>query len=52
MSPRQTLVQLELDVGLLEIAAKRCGMTLADVGWMIGDHPVADALRGRWRLAA
>ncbi|MEV6868007.1 HAD family hydrolase [Streptosporangium subroseum] len=30
------------DIGLFEIAAKRCGMTLADGGWMVGDHPVAD----------
>lgn len=30
------------DVGLFEIAAKRCGMSLTDGGWMVGDHPVAD----------
>ncbi|MEU4541196.1 HAD family hydrolase [Streptosporangium sp. NPDC023825] len=35
------------DVGLFEIAAKRCGMTLADGGWMIGDHLVADIGGGR-----
>ncbi|MET8047789.1 HAD family hydrolase [Streptosporangium sp. NPDC005286] len=30
------------DVGLFEIAAKRCGMSLIGGGWMVGDHPVAD----------
>ncbi|MER6177811.1 HAD family hydrolase [Streptosporangium sp. NPDC001681] len=30
------------DVGLFEIAAKRCGMALADGGWMVGDHLIAD----------
>ncbi|MGJ6970174.1 HAD family hydrolase [Streptosporangium sp. G11] len=35
------------DVGLFEIAAKRCGMSLADGGWMVGDHPVADIGGGR-----
>ncbi|GGP91982.1 HAD family hydrolase [Streptosporangium pseudovulgare] len=30
------------DVGLFEIAARRCGVSLADGGWMVGDHPVAD----------
>ncbi|MER5318042.1 HAD family hydrolase [Streptosporangium roseum] len=35
------------DVGLFEIAAKRCGMILADGGWMVGDHPVADIGGGR-----
>ncbi|MGV9532636.1 HAD family hydrolase [Streptosporangium sandarakinum] len=30
------------DTGLFEIAARRCGMSLADGGWMVGDHPVAD----------
>ncbi|MGW0067213.1 HAD family hydrolase [Streptosporangium sandarakinum] len=35
------------DVGLFEIAARRCGMTLADGGWMVGDHPVADISGGR-----
>ena len=30
------------DTGLFEIAAKRCGVTLAGGGWMVGDHPVAD----------
>ncbi|MFD0883050.1 HAD family hydrolase [Streptosporangium algeriense] len=30
------------DVGLFEIAANRCGTSLADGGWMVGDHPVAD----------
>ncbi|WP_030507914.1 HAD family hydrolase [Microbispora rosea] len=29
-------------VGLFEIAARRCGMSLAAGGWMIGDHPVKD----------
>ncbi|MBG0826794.1 HAD family hydrolase [Planomonospora sp. ID67723] len=35
------------DAGLFEIAAKRCGMSLADGGWMIGDHLVADIGGGR-----
>ncbi|MEV4182571.1 HAD hydrolase-like protein [Streptosporangium canum] len=35
------------DVGLLEIAAKRCGMSLAGGGWMVGDHLVADIGGGR-----
>ncbi|MFI6800976.1 HAD family hydrolase [Streptosporangium canum] len=35
------------DIGLFEIAAKRCGMNLADGGWMVGDHPVADIGGGR-----
>jgi HAD superfamily hydrolase (TIGR01549 family) len=35
------------DAGLFEIAARRCGMTLADGGWMVGDHPVADISGGR-----
>ncbi|MEV7012236.1 HAD family hydrolase [Streptosporangium sp. NPDC051022] len=35
------------DVGLFEIAAKRCGMSLADGGWMVGDYPVADIGGGR-----
>ncbi|WP_406311870.1 HAD family hydrolase [Streptosporangium sp. NBC_01639] len=30
------------DVGLFEIAAKRCGTDLTGGGWMVGDHPVAD----------
>ncbi|MER5427213.1 HAD family hydrolase [Streptosporangium roseum] len=30
------------DVGLFEIAAKRCGMSLIGGGWMVGDHPVSD----------
>lgn len=30
------------DTGLFEIAARRCGTTLAGGGWMIGDHLVAD----------
>lgn len=34
------------DIGLFEIATKRCGMTLADGGWMVGDHPVADIAGG------
>ncbi|MEV4382548.1 HAD family hydrolase [Streptosporangium sp. NPDC049644] len=28
--------------GLFEIAARRCGVSLLDGGWMVGDHPVAD----------
>ncbi|MFI6509638.1 HAD family hydrolase [Streptosporangium sp. NPDC050855] len=35
------------DVGLFEIAAKRCGMALADGGWMVGDHLIADIGGGR-----
>ncbi|MFC4057637.1 HAD family hydrolase [Planomonospora corallina] len=35
------------DVGLFEIAARRCGMSLADGGWMVGDHPVKDIGGGR-----
>ncbi|MGW3367287.1 HAD family hydrolase [Streptosporangium canum] len=30
------------DIGLFEVAAWRCGMSLEDGGWMIGDPPVAD----------
>ncbi|GAA3407699.1 HAD family hydrolase [Streptosporangium vulgare] len=30
------------DACLFEIAAKRCGMVLADGGWMVGDHLVSD----------
>ncbi|MFJ2034304.1 HAD family hydrolase [Streptosporangium sp. NPDC087985] len=30
------------DVGLFEVAAQRCGMTLEGGGWMVGDHPLAD----------
>ncbi|AWS42557.1 HAD family hydrolase [Streptosporangium sp. 'caverna'] len=30
------------DTGLFEIAAKRCGVDLADGGWMVGDHLIAD----------
>ncbi|GAA3133123.1 HAD family hydrolase [Streptosporangium carneum] len=30
------------DTGLFEIAARRCGVSLAAGGWMVGDHPVAD----------
>ncbi|GAA3440768.1 HAD hydrolase-like protein [Planomonospora venezuelensis] len=35
------------DVGLFEIAARRCGTTLGAEGWMVGDHPVADISGGR-----
>ncbi|GAA4219455.1 hypothetical protein GCM10023075_03540 [Streptosporangium album] len=35
------------DAGLFEIAARRCGMSLAGGGWMIGDHPVKDIGGGR-----
>lgn len=35
------------DVGLFEIAARRCGMALAGGGWMVGDHLVADIGGGR-----
>ncbi|MDP9864914.1 MULTISPECIES: HAD family hydrolase [Streptosporangium] len=30
------------DVGLFEIAARRCGADIAGGGWMVGDHPIAD----------
>jgi len=30
------------DIDLFEVAAKRCGAVLADGGWMVGDHLVAD----------
>ncbi|MEV7806919.1 HAD hydrolase-like protein [Microbispora sp. NPDC088329] len=29
------------------IAAERCGATLAEGGWMIGDNPTADIAGGR-----
>ncbi|WP_449063637.1 HAD family hydrolase [Planomonospora algeriensis] len=35
------------DVGLFEIAARRCGTSLAGGGWMVGDHLVADIGGGR-----
>jgi putative hydrolase of the HAD superfamily len=35
------------DVALFEIAAKRCGMTLAEGGWVIGDNLTADITGGR-----
>ena len=35
------------DVGLFEIVAERCGTTLADGGWMIGDNLTADIAGGR-----
>ncbi|MGW5263162.1 HAD family hydrolase [Microbispora sp. NPDC004025] len=35
------------DAGLFEIAARRCGMSLAGEGWMVGDHPVKDIGGGR-----
>lgn len=35
------------DVGLFEIAAKRCGVNLAEGGWMVGVHLVADISGGR-----
>ncbi|GIH73239.1 HAD family hydrolase [Sphaerimonospora thailandensis] len=35
------------EAGLLEIAAKRCGVTLAEGGWMIGDNLTADIAGGR-----
>ncbi|WP_424536669.1 HAD family hydrolase [Sphaerisporangium viridialbum] len=34
-------------MGLFEVAARRCGMTLAGGGWMVGDHPVADIAGGQ-----
>ncbi|WP_433258693.1 HAD family hydrolase [Streptosporangium sp. CA-135522] len=35
------------DVGLFEIAARRCGMALTGRGWMVGDHLVKDIGGGR-----
>ncbi|WP_405142630.1 HAD family hydrolase [Sphaerisporangium sp. NBC_01403] len=35
------------DVALFEIAAKRCGMTLAGGGWAIGDNLTTDIAGGR-----
>ncbi|MGV9596782.1 HAD family hydrolase [Streptosporangium sandarakinum] len=35
------------EVGLFEIAAQRCGMALADGGWIVGDHLVADIAGGQ-----
>ncbi|MET8048766.1 HAD-IA family hydrolase [Streptosporangium sp. NPDC005286] len=35
------------DIGLFEVAAKRCGAVLADGGWMVGDNPVTDIGGGR-----
>ncbi|GAA3810061.1 hypothetical protein GCM10022226_33070 [Sphaerisporangium flaviroseum] len=34
------------EVALFEIAAKRCGMTLAEGGWVIGDNLAADIAGG------
>jgi HAD superfamily hydrolase (TIGR01549 family) len=33
--------------GLFEIAAQRCGMTVADGGWMVGDNLTADIIGGQ-----
>ncbi|WP_101789161.1 HAD family hydrolase [Nonomuraea indica] len=30
------------EVGIFEIAAERCGTSLAQGGWMVGDNPIAD----------
>ncbi|GII58998.1 hypothetical protein Pth03_73870 [Planotetraspora thailandica] len=35
------------DPGLFEIAAQRCGVTLAGGGWVIGDNLIADIAGGR-----
>ncbi|MER6176733.1 HAD family hydrolase [Streptosporangium sp. NPDC001681] len=35
------------DIGLFKVAAKRCGVILAEGGWMVGDHLVADIGGGR-----
>ncbi|GAA4092248.1 HAD family hydrolase [Nonomuraea soli] len=35
------------EVGLFEIAAKRCGLSLAGGGWMVGDNLTADIEGGR-----
>ncbi|UKL07449.1 HAD family hydrolase [Streptomyces sp. NBU3104] len=34
------------DVRLFELAAVRCGVSLADGGWMIGDNPTGDIAGG------
>ncbi|GAA0968903.1 hypothetical protein GCM10009555_015080 [Acrocarpospora macrocephala] len=34
------------DVRLFAIAASRCGATIADGGWMIGDNPASDIIGG------
>ncbi|MEV4063691.1 HAD family hydrolase [Nonomuraea dietziae] len=35
------------DTGRFEIAAKRCSADLADRGWMVGDHLIADISGGQ-----
>lgn len=35
------------DIGLFEVAAQRCGMTLEGGGWMVGDNLVADISGGQ-----
>ncbi|MGV9325545.1 HAD family hydrolase [Streptosporangium sandarakinum] len=35
------------EVGLFEIAARRCGMALSGGGWMVGDHLIADIAGGQ-----
>ena len=35
------------DIDLFKVAAQRCGVVLADGGWMVGDHLVADIGGGR-----
>ncbi|RCG31149.1 HAD family hydrolase [Sphaerisporangium album] len=35
------------EAGLFEIAAKRCGVTLVEGGWVIGDNLTADIAGGR-----
>jgi putative hydrolase of the HAD superfamily len=35
------------NVALFEIAARRCGVSMAEGGWMVGDHLVKDIAGGR-----
>lgn len=35
------------DLRLFELAASRCGVSLADGGWMVGDNPAGDIGGGR-----
>ncbi|GHI28009.1 hypothetical protein Shyd_93800 [Streptomyces hydrogenans] len=35
------------DLRLFELAATRCGVSLADGGWMVGDNPAGDIGGGR-----
>ncbi|WP_184611045.1 HAD hydrolase-like protein [Sphaerisporangium krabiense] len=35
------------DVSLFETAAHRCGASLRNGGWMVGDNPIKDIIGGR-----